>query len=120
MSETEGAAPHDPPNVFTAYGSNGFRLTLPQWGIVLAVSILFVTLTPFLWNRAEKIERGADFRMNYELSNDYGLYSRNAEWAVENNRVLVMGDSVVWGQYAARNETLSHYLNELSGKHRVA
>ena len=33
---------------------------------------------------------------------------------------LVIGDSVVWGQYVTPEQTLTHYLNELEGRHRFA
>ncbi len=120
MSDPAGAPDPNNPDIFTAYGSNGFRLTLREWGIVLLLSVLFVALAPALWKRAEKIEAGPDTRMNVDLSNDYWLYSREAESAAARCDTLVIGDSVVWGQYAARNETLSHYLNELAGSERTA
>ena len=31
------------------------------------------------------------------------------------NKILVVGDSVIWGHYVPPNETLAHYLNEFSG-----
>ena len=34
--------------------------------------------------------------------------------------LVVLGDSVVWGRYVTRPQTLSHYLNELAGKQRFA
>src|SRR5207249_210887 len=33
---------------------------------------------------------------------------------------LVIGDSVVWGEYVDRGHTLSHYLNEAAGQERFA
>ncbi len=32
----------------------------------------------------------------------------------------MIGDSVIWGEYVTRHETLSHYLNELAGRERYA
>ena len=33
---------------------------------------------------------------------------------------VIFGDSVVWGVYGTRDETLSHYLNEIEGGQRYA
>ncbi len=120
MNPNPAPAPDDQPDIFTAYGSNAFRLPLRQWGWVLAFAIVFVVLTPWLWPRLEKLEPAADFRMNYDLSNDYWLYERAAKMAAERCDTMLIGDSVVWGQYVKRDQTLSHYLNELAGRERVA
>src|SRR5436190_1568292 len=115
--------PHAPPgelDIFTAYGSNGFRLTLRQWAIVFGLSALFVVSAPLIWKRAETLDLGTDFRMNYDASNDYWLFSRAADLASAKCDIVVLGDSVVWGQYAASDETLSHDLNENLGSERAA
>jgi hypothetical protein len=49
--------------------------------------------------------------MPHELSNDYWLFERYAGLAVEEYAAVILGDSVVWGEYVARDETLSYYLN---------
>ena len=79
-------APHSTPDeahIFTAYGSNAFRLTLRQWLVVLVLVVPFVAFAPTLWRRHEKLEVGPDFRMNYDLSNDYWLYSNCARLAAD-------------------------------------
>ena len=58
--------------------------------------------------------------MPYALSNDYWQFSRYADRAVTGGTTLLVGDSVVWGQYVTRHETLSHYLNEAAGAVRFA
>ncbi len=40
--------------------------------------------------------------------------------AAQTHDSLVIGDSVVWGQYVTREQTLTHYLNELAGRRRFA
>ena len=110
----------DPPDVFTAYGSNAFRLTLRQWTVVTLVTLAFAALAPPLWQRLESFTVGPDFRMNYELSNDYALFQRAAAHAARNHDIILLGDSVAWGQYVKREQTLSHHLNELLGSDRVA
>jgi hypothetical protein len=56
----------------------------------------------------------------YELGSDYWLYNRYCRWACSRYETLVIGDSVVWGHYVSRDNTLSHYLNELAGCERFA
>jgi hypothetical protein len=53
--------------------------------------------------------------MPHDLSNDYWLYERWTGLAAEHYDTLIIGDSVVWGEYVTRQQTLSHYLNELAG-----
>ena len=117
---TPTGADVDAPDIFTAYGSNAFRLTLRQWAIVTLVAALFVALVPRVWRRVETFSTGPDFRMNYELSNDYVLFERAAAQVVATHDTMLIGDSVAWGQYVKREQTLSHDLNELAGSERVA
>ena len=119
MSRTVHHAP-DEAHIFTAYGSNAFRLTLRQWLVVLAIVVPFVALVPKLWRRSEKLEVGADYRMNFKLSNDYWLYSHCAQLATRDADTVVVGDSVIWGPFVTPQQTLAHYLNELAGSARFA
>jgi hypothetical protein len=48
------------------------------------------------------------------LSRDYWLYQRRLE-GVPQDKVVLLGDSVVWGEYVLPNGTLSHFLNEKAG-----
>jgi hypothetical protein len=58
--------------------------------------------------------------MPHDLSNDYWLYQRFVELAAQHYDTLLVGDSVVWGEYVTGQETLSHYLNVLAGQERYA
>jgi hypothetical protein len=58
--------------------------------------------------------------MPYDLTSDYWLYDRYAGLAAERYDAFLIGDSVIWGQYVKRGETLSHYLNERAGRERFA
>ena len=58
--------------------------------------------------------------MPHDLSNDYWLYERYAGLAAGQYDTLLLGDSVIWGEYVTRQETLSHYLNERAGRERYA
>jgi len=95
--------------------SHYVRLSGRQWLIVAAALLVFIAFAPLVWERIEGFNPGGDYRVPYELSNDYWLYHRHCRLACEQGKILVVGDSVVWGHYVEPDQTLSHYLNELSG-----
>jgi hypothetical protein len=110
-------SPGDPD--VTAF-SNAVRLTGREWLFVLVCSALFVMFAPALWKQVEPLEPGADYRMPDELQEDYWQYDRYATLAAGRSEALVIGDSVVWGEYVKPDGALSHYLNELGGQRRFA
>ena len=101
------------------FGVNEVRLNARQWLTALAIVVLAAFLTPPLWEKIERFETGPDYRLPYELSKDYWLYSRymqKAGRAVPGEPpVIVLGDSVVWGEYVLPDGTLSHFLNQQAG-----
>jgi len=100
--------------------ANGVRLSGRQWaGMGLFVLALYL-LAPRLWSRLERLELGTDYRIPYDLSQDYWHFDRMARAAAARYDTLVVGDSVVWGQYVRRDHTLSHYLNVQAGAERFA
>lgn len=98
--------------------SHYVRLSGRQWLIVAAAVLALVALAPLVWKQIDGFSPGDDYRVPYELSNDYWLYSRYCHRACEQDRTLVIGDSVVWGHYVEPDQTLSHCLNELAGGDR--
>lgn len=76
---------------------------------------LFVLL-PAVWALMEGFKPSSDYRFPYELSTDYWMLRRWYERAASEYQHLVLGDSVVWGQYVAKDETLSHFMNERAGE----
>ena len=98
-----------------AFGSNAIRLSCGQWIAVGVIVAALFCLTPSHWERMERFDPGPDYRIPYELSNDYWLFSRWCRSACSRPSTLIIGDSVVWGQYVAEDQTLSHYLSELAG-----
>ncbi len=102
------------------FGSNAVRLSARQWIVAALIILLVVIATPVIWNRIEPFDAAVDFRVPYDLSNDYWTYQRLAESAVSRDRILVIGDSVVWGEYVDPQHTLSHYLNQADGEFRFA
>jgi len=103
-----------------AVGSNCLRLSLGEWLVAAIVIGVIAYLTPILWQRVEKFEPGPDYRLPYDLSNDYWLYQKYTEWAAAKYETNIIGDSVVWGHYVSKDNTLAAHLNRLVGKERFA
>jgi len=102
------------------FSSNSVRLSPREWIIVTVIVSTLFCFGPMLWERAEKFEPGPEYRLPYELSNDYWLHARYCRWACSQYETLIIGDSVIWGHYVHRHNTLSHYLNEIAGRERFA
>jgi hypothetical protein len=93
---------------------NEVRLNARHWAVVFGIVLMAVTLTPPLWKRVERFDTGPDYRMPYALSKDYWLYERRLQQIAPTN-IVVLGDSVVWGEYVLPDGTLSHFLNRETG-----
>ncbi len=100
------------------FGSNCVRLSGFEWLIVAVVVSALFYCVPILWKHIEKLKPGPDYRLPYSLSDDYWLFSRYCQWACSREKTLVIGDSVVWGHYVSKENTLSGYLNEVAGRHK--
>jgi len=103
-----------------AFSSNCVRLSGYELIFVIIAALFFFCFGPRLWQRVEKFEPGSDFRLPYELSSDYWLYGRYSRRAISKYETLVIGDSVIWGHYVSQDDTLSHYLNEMTGRDQFA
>ncbi len=100
--------------------ANGIRLGGRGWLVALIFMIALFVLVPPVWEGVETFETGPDSRIPQSLSEDSWLYDRWARRAAESADTLVVGDSVVWGEYVAPDETLTHYLNEVAGGPKYA
>jgi hypothetical protein len=100
--------------------SNTIRLTVREWLFVGLFTAALVVFAPQLWQQVDGFTLEPDYRMPHELGNDYWLYARFAGLAAEEHDTLLLGDSVIWGEYVTRQQTLSHYLNALGGQARYA
>jgi hypothetical protein len=98
--------------------SNAVRLNGRQCAGVFVFAVALVAAAPPLWTRFEPFRPSIDYRIPYDLSNDYWLYDRYARLAAERFDTLLIGDSVVWGQYVTSEQTLSHALNAVTGSSR--
>ena len=93
---------------------NEVRLRPRHWAVVFGVILLVVTLTPALWKKLERFDTGPDYRIPYALSKDYWLYGQRLQ-RVSPTNIVVLGDSVVWGEYVLADGTWSHFLNREAG-----
>jgi hypothetical protein len=100
--------------------SHCVRLTGRQWLLVAGALLTLVVAAPAVWERIETFQPGGDYRLPYALGDDYWLYRRCCRRACEQSKVLVIGDSVIWGHYVNPDQSLTHCLNELAGGDRFA
>src|SRR5687768_1693962 len=91
---------------------NEVRLGWRLWLITIAILAATIFLTPRVWKRIEKFEITPDYRIPYSLSKDYWLYERRLEQHTNPTNILLIGDSVIWGEYVLPDGTLSHFLND--------
>jgi hypothetical protein len=104
----------------TLFSSNNVRLSWREWIIAAIVCVAIFRFGPSLWGRIEKFDPDVDYRLPYTLGNDYWLYSRYCKWVCPRYDAVVVGDSVVWGHYVSRDNTLSHFLNQYTAKDHFA
>jgi hypothetical protein len=113
ISEKDAAS--SPGRAEVPFSSNAVRLSFGEWIVALGLTCALMYLIPALWVRIEPFQPGPDYRLPYRLSNDYWMAARHFRQAASGERTMVLGDSVVWGHYVGKDETLSHYLGEIGG-----
>jgi len=89
---------------------NEMRLSPRQWLLALAIVAAVLLATPRIWKMIERVETGPDYRIPYRLSYDYWLCQRRLERDADPSKIIILGDSVIWGEYVSRDGTLSHFL----------
>lgn len=94
---------------------NEMRLNARQWLLAAGIVVVILALAPWVWKRVERFDTGPDYRIPYSLSKDYWLYERRLQELSPTNAVVI-GDSVVWGEYVLPDGTLSHFLNQQAGQ----
>src|SRR5262245_57218656 len=94
---------------------NAVRLSARHWLAVAVIVAVVLVGTPWFWQRIEKFDTGPDYRIPYALSKDYWLYERRLEDITLTN-IVVIGDSIVWGEYVRPDGTLSHFLSQQSSQ----
>ena len=94
---------------------NEVRLNARHWAVVFSIILFVATLTPTVWKKLERFDTGPDYRIPYALSKDYWLCERRLQQLTSTN-IIVLGDSVVWGEYVLADGTWSHFLNQETGE----
>jgi len=118
LENRKNSSPPDEPEV--EFSSNSLRLSGCEWIFVGIVVLALFCFGPTLWERMEKFEPETDYRLPYELGNDYWLYSRYSRFACSQFKMIVIGDSVIWGHYVSQYDTLPECLNKIAGSDQFA
>jgi hypothetical protein len=116
LAAMPAAAPRAPVDKAVPFGVNEVRLSAGNWFATFIILGLVALLTPAVWKRLERFDTGPDYRIPYDLSKDYWLYERRLGQVLDPGKIIVLGDSVVWGEYVLPNGTLSHFLNQQAGQ----
>jgi hypothetical protein len=96
------------------FGATEMRLNARHWLAVFGILVAVGFATPAIWEKAERFDTGPNYRIPYDLSRDYWLYARWIKRVAVPGNVIVLGDSVVWGEYVRPEGTLSSFLNQES------
>ena len=102
----------------TPFSSNAIRLSVWEWLVVAGIIIVLAIALPQVWRGLESFTPSADYRIPYDFSEDYWLFKQYSRSACDKDKTLVIGDSVMWGHYVDRAQTLSHFLNSQAGYER--
>lgn len=101
----------------TPFAANDVRLSPRQWVIALVLVAAILAVVPIAWERLEPLEIVANHRTPFRLGSDYWTYSRYCRAVcAKGDKTLILGDSVVWGHYVGKDETLSAHLNRAVGE----
>lgn len=111
MAHPASESNHAPGTSDLVFSPSDLRLTGRQWLLALALILPFVCLAPRVWTWIERFDTGPDYRLPYALSRDYWLYERRLVRETVPSQVIVLGDSVVWGEYVRPDGTWSAFLN---------
>jgi len=104
----------------TFQNSNPIRLAWREWALAALLCLGGICLLPLAWPFAGTRLSHPDYRVPGELGSDYWMFRQWSEYARDKYAVMVLGDSVVWGQYVQNGDTLTHHLNELAGNSTFA
>lgn len=115
-ASAHSAKPSATPAAEFPFGPNEVRLSVRQWLFSLVIVLSVLLLIPQFWERIERFDTGPDYRIPYELSKDHWLYGRRLRQVADPQKIVVLGDSVVWGEYVLPDGTLSHFLNREAGR----
>ncbi len=94
------------------FAANDIRLSPLQWLIAATLIVATCWLLPRAWQIVKPLHIDTDYRLPYSLGNDYWTYQRICRATrADDDTILLVGDSVLWGHYVDCDGTLSSYLN---------
>jgi hypothetical protein len=96
--------------------ANPIQLSWRAWALAALFCLGGICLLPRAWPLAGTHLSRPDYRIPGELSSDYWMFRQWSAYAHGRRPVVVLGDSVVWGQYVRSDDTLAHDLSELAGR----
>ncbi len=119
------------------FGANEVRLSVGDWIVAIAICVVVLAVLPYSWQARETLGIGVPgseermpstgtspgpvgvplgaYRIPFGLSGDNWVYARLLEQTTASDVVLI-GDSVVWGEYVTPDHTLSAVLNTLDDR----
>jgi len=100
--------------------SNPIRLAWREWALAALLCLAPLSLSPRLWPAAGTRLSRPDYRLPGELSSDYWMFRQWSRRAQALYSAVLLGDSVIWGQYVRNDDTLAHHLNGLAGRRAFA
>ena len=86
--------------------------------IIISFLILLLcgAAIPYLFPLIDNASFTGNYRIPYSMGEDYCLYYRYSKHVEEGNTIPIIGDSVIWGHYTGRDNTISAYLNKMNKK----
>ena len=96
------------------------RLSMKGWLIVGGLVVLLSVGVPRWYGYVERFEPQINYRIPRSQTEDYWQVHRWSHVARESHEVLYVGDSVVWGEFAAPDESITAKLNELAEETQFA
>lgn len=98
------------------FSSPAICLSGKEWLWTVGICLAVLVTVPSLWTMSDTFEPSPDYRLPYRLGYDYWHFRRYSHEAIERYDILMVGDSVLWGNYVPCDHTLTHYLNECAGR----
>ncbi|MFA5028878.1 MAG: hypothetical protein WC713_13485 [Candidatus Methylomirabilota bacterium] len=98
------------------FSSNVERLGLKQWAMVVLIIGAIAWGVPWLWPIPEGFAPSPNYRLPYALNGDYWMFEHWCDYAVKRYPCIMLGDSVLWGTYVKKEETLAQALNQTAGR----
>lgn len=98
----------------TSCDESPLRLNAREWCATILIALFIAGSASSIWKRVEPLDTSADFRVPFTWSDDYWTYQRHVEHSLRMEKILVLGDSVVWGEYVTPDNSLHAALNSAS------